>query len=277
MNPTLLGQFHPLDWEALDGSADWLVPQWPAPAHIKAFCTTRGAGSLTGPYASFNLATHVGDDALRVARNRAQFARAMDARPVFLNQVHGTTVVEVRADSAQDAPADGAFTRERRVACTVMVADCLPVLLCDTAGTTVAALHAGWRGLAGDGGQGVIEVALQQLASRVARTAPSASVDWIAWLGPCIGPQAFEVGDEVRAAFVASQPQAAAHFVPSGAGKCLANLPQLARQRLLGVGVNRVYGNDGTLPWCTVGNPSKFFSHRRDRISGRQAASIWLD
>jgi len=148
-----------------------------------------------------------------------------------------------------------------------MVADCLPLLWTDSRGSVVAAAHAGWRGLAGTRGLGVLEALVQALQ------VPPA--DLMVWLGPCIGPDAFEVGDEVKAAFEAGQPAATACFRPLAAGKWLADLPALARLRLQALGVTRIYGNDGSLPWCTVSNPSRFFSHRRDRISGRLAACIW--
>jgi YfiH family protein len=154
------------------------------------------------------------------------------------------------------------------LACTVMVADCLPVLFCDAQGRQVAAAHAGWRGLLGIQGKGILEQAIATFGTQGAE-------GLLAWLGPCIGPQAFEVGDEVRAAFVAATPGAAACFKPLSAGKWLADLPGLARQRLSALGIARTYGNDGGQDWCTVSNPSRFFSHRRDGVSGRMAASIW--
>jgi polyphenol oxidase len=159
--------------------------------------------------------------------------------------------------------ADACFTTSRGVACTIMVADCLPVLLCDEAGRAVAAAHAGWRGLAA----GVVEAAHAGLPK-------GAGV--IAWLGPCIGPDAFEVGEEVKAAFADRESTDSDFFRPHGEGKFLADLPALARRRLRSLGVAAVYGNDGSREWCTVSNPSRFFSHRRDRVSGRFAAAVWL-
>jgi YfiH family protein len=189
-------------------------------------------------------------------------------RAVFMNQVHGSDMLEVGKDTPQALPADGAYTAALDVACTVMVADCLPVLLCDTQGHSVAAVHAGWRGLLGVDGHGVLEAAVAALGTD--------GGELMAWLGPCIGPDAFEVGDEVYAAFVAATPQAADCFKPKAAGKWLADLPGLARQRLAASGIARTFGNDGGDAWCTVGNPLRFFSHRRDGISGRMAACIWL-
>lgn len=248
---------------------DWLVPKWPAPATVRAVCTTRAGGRSQPPYDSLNLGDHVGDDPLAVGSNRAVLAQALGARPVFLQQVHGRGVVALDAHTPHGTEADACLTRERGVACTIMVADCLPLLFTDTRGSVVAAAHAGWRGLAGEGGVGVIETlhAALQVDAR----------ELMVWLGPCIGPQAFEVGDEVRAAFEAGNPRATSCFHPAAAsGKWLADLPTLARLRLAALGITQVYGNDGSPSWCTVTQPSRFFSHRRDRVSGRLAACIWL-
>ena len=248
---------------------DWLVPKWPAAPGVRAVCTTRAGGRSLPPYDSLNLGDHVGDDALAVGSNRAVLAQALGARPVFLQQVHGRGVVALDAHTPQGTEADACLTRERGVACTIMVADCLPLLFTDARGSVVAAAHAGWRGLAGEGGVGVIETlyAALQVDAR----------ELMVWLGPCIGPQAFEVGPEVKRAFEAHDPQAAACFRPAAApGKWLADLPALARGRLAALDIRQVYGNDGSPSWCTVTNPSRFFSHRRDRVSGRLAACIWL-
>ncbi len=254
----------------------WVIPQWPAPARVHALCTTRNGGESAAPYDSLNLGTHVGDDAGHVARNRAVLQQAVGARAVFLSQVHGRQMLELQAQTPDGVEADGCWSRQGGVVCTIMVADCLPILLCDTQGSQVAAVHAGWRGLAGEGGVGVVEEIFKQFkAADPADTAQDAP-EVIAWLGPCIGPQAFEVGSEVRAAFVAAAPQAAQAFQALPSGKWLADLPLLARQRLQALGVRGIYGNDGSTPWCTVSNPSRFFSHRRDRVSGRFAACIWL-
>jgi YfiH family protein len=248
---------------------DWLIPQWPAPAAVHAVCTTRAGGHSHPPYDSLNLGDHVGDDPLAVAANRAVLAQAIAARPVFLQQVHGSGVVALDAHTPHGTPADACYTRARGLACTIMVADCLPLLYTDAAGSFVAAAHAGWRGLAGQGGLGVLE------ALHAALGAPAREL--MVWLGPCIGPQAFEVGDEVRSAFEAHDRAATACFRPAAApGKWLADLPALARLRLAALGLTQVYGNDGSPAWCTVANPSRFFSHRRDRVSGRLAACIWL-
>ncbi len=265
---------------------DWLIPDWPAPASVRAVCTTRAGGVSAPPYDRLNLGNHVGDNPEHVAANRAIFQRAMGARPVFLNQVHGTAVLQLNADTgatklttaagqASPAVADAALTRANGVACTIMVADCLPVLFTTLDGRCVAAAHAGWRGLVGQGGIGILEETYKAFSALALMCKALADTEVIAWLGPCIGPQAFEVGDEVRAAFVANDVQAASLFVPLGGGKWLANLPALARQRLTRLGITQVFGNDGSPQWCTVSEPSRFFSHRRDRVSGRFAVSIW--
>ncbi|WP_431512311.1 peptidoglycan editing factor PgeF [Variovorax sp. DAIF25] len=249
----------------------WLVPDWPVPAHVRAVCTTREGGVSQGPqgrYASFNLGDHVGDDPAHVAANRARLREAIGTRPVFLQQVHGTGLVSLDApDVADGTAADACTATVPGTACTIMVADCLPVLFCDSAGHRVAAAHAGWRGLAG----GVLEQAF-----RAFQDDGQAGSEVIAWLGPCIGPSAFEVGAEVKAAFEAHVPEAAGCFRPGAApGKWLADLPALARQRLRALGIDRVHGNDGGDAWCTVRNASGFFSHRRDGVSGRFAALVW--
>lgn len=249
-------------------NARWLVPDWPAPANVRAVCTTRDGGVSLGRYESLNLGDHVGDEPAQVAGNRDRLRSAVGARPVFLQQVHGTGVVAL--DDAQDAVRDGTAAdactaTATGLACTIMVADCLPVLFTDEAGHRVAAAHAGWRGLAG----GVLEQTVKAFGAEGAGKV-------MAWVGPCIGAGAFEVGPEVKAAFEAHASEAASCFRPApAAGKWLADLPALARQRLRAAGIASVHGNDGTSGWCTVGNPSRFFSHRRDGISGRFAALVW--
>jgi hypothetical protein len=244
--------------------SEWLVPDWPAPANVRAVCSTRAGGCSGGAYESLNLGDHVGDDPSLVARNRAIFERTTGARPVYLKQVHGTAGVAALDGNSEDGiEADGCVTGVRGIACTIMVADCLPVLFATEDGSRVGASHAGWRGLAG----GIVE-------ATVAKLAPPATL--IAWLGPCIGPEAFEVGEEVKQAFEARDASAAFHFRPYRDGKWLADLPALARMRLRALGITRIHGNDGSPAWCTVANPSRFFSHRRDRVSGRFAAAVWL-
>lgn len=233
-----------------------------------------------GGYGSLNLGSHVGDAASAVAHNREVLQGALGAsgsRAVFLRQEHGTDMLELACGTQDDSPADGAFTRERGLACTIMVADCLPILLCDRRGATVAAVHAGWRGLAGVDGKGVLEVIFEQFVALAPVQIAYDATELIAWLGPCIGPDAFEVGADVVNAFTWGSQQSLQCFKPQANGKWLADLPALARHRLGALGVTQVFGNDGSPPWCTVGNPSRFFSHRRDRVSGRQAACIWLE
>lgn len=257
---------------------DWLIPDWPTPAGVHALCTPRDGGVSLGPYASLNLGGHVGDDPAAVAANRATVAQALGAQPVWLNQVHGTRVAVLDEATPDGLEADGCVSTRRGVACTVMVADCLPVLFTTAQGGAVAAAHAGWRGLAA----GVLEATLEQLWAQSQYPRHSAATEFIAketlaWLGPCIGPQAFEVGAEVREAFVARQPSSASLFRAHGPGKYLADLAGLARLRLQALGVTRIHGNDGAPHWCTVGNPARYFSHRRDGgVSGRMAACIWL-
>ena len=249
----------------------WIVPDWPLPPQVCAVCTIRTGGHSLAPYDSLNLGDHVGDSAQAVGANRALFAQSIGARPVFLNQVHGRSVVRLTGNEADGIEADACLTTVAGVACTIMVADCLPVLLALRDGSAVAAAHAGWRGLAGGQGQGVLEAAWQSLRNHAAARAG----DTMAWLGPCIGPAAFEVGPEVKAAFESHDRAAAALFRAHGPGKWLADLPGLARLRLRAMGITQLYGNDGGPGWCTVADASRFFSHRRDRISGRFAAAIW--
>ncbi|MBH1957611.1 MAG: peptidoglycan editing factor PgeF [Burkholderiales bacterium] len=268
---------------------DWLVPDWPTPAGVRAVFTTRAGGVSAVPFDRMNLGDHVGDLPASVAANRALLQSATGtARAVFLHQVHGARVQMLEPLSPDGQPADACVTAHRKLACTIMVADCLPVLLTTQDGRVVAAAHAGWRGLAGGGhagGQGVIESVYESFMALAHAGHAQAAIKTIAWLGPCIGPSAFEVGAEVKAAFESAQPEAARFFVQIGPGKYLANLPGLARLRLQALGIPQVYGNDGSAPWCTVGNPSRFFSHRRDAgfpgngfaTTGRMAASIWID
>lgn len=260
--------------------ADWLRPDWPAPAHVQAVFTTRAGGVSLPPFDGMNLGDHVGDAPDAVAANRERLRAAIAAEPVFLQQVHGVAVAELDrpATSAGVPVADACLSAATGQACTIMVADCLPLLFTETQGRWVGAAHAGWRGLAGQGGVGVIESVLAALRRRAGHEG-SADAEWLVWLGPCIGPAAFEVGAEVRVAFVATHPEATALFAPQPNGKFLADLAGLARQRLRAAGVTSVWGNDGTPDWCTVGEGSRFFSHRRDAgrlgSTGRMAACIW--
>lgn len=248
-----------------------MTPDWPAAPGVHAFCSTRAGGVSRPPYDTLNLGDHVGDDEAAVQENRRRFAGTLQARPVFLKQVHGRGVVRVDARTPDGTEADACWTTEHGVACTMMVADCLPVLLASRDGRIVGAAHCGWRGLAGEQGEGVLETLWAAMAPQA-----GAPADMVAWLGPCIGPQAFEVGAEVRAAFTAVDAQAGRFFRAHAEGKFLADLPGLARRRLAQLGIADIHGNDGSTAWCTVADASRFFSHRRDRVSGRLAAAVWL-
>src|SRR5690606_16264994 len=210
---------------------DLIFPDWPAPASVKAIQTTRKGGYSKGPYADLNLGSHVGDDALTVAANRQLLSPIVPTEPVWLSQVHGTQVINAATASCVPT-ADAAFAVGSNTVCAVMTADCLPILLCDRSGTVVAAVHAGWRGLL----HGVIEASVSAMQKIPA--------ELMAWLGPAIGPTAFEVGDEVREAFLAYDPATEKIFIRHGEGKWLADIYQLARMRLRKSGVESVYGGD---------------------------------
>jgi YfiH family protein len=248
-------------------SDDWLHPPWHGDG-VGAVMTTRVGGSSIAPWGGMNLGAHVGDDPRVVDANRAALAAAIDATPVYLEQVHGAHVVRLGpGDTAQAgslSKADASLTTERGIACTVLVADCLPVLLAAPGARGVAAVHAGWRGLAG----GVVEQALGALCE-AAGCAPG---ELRAWSGACIGPRQFEVGADVLHAFGASPDRIDPYFRPASAGKWLADLAGLARRRLQSAGVRDISG--GT--WCSVEDPSRFFSFRRDGVTGRMAACIWI-
>lgn len=239
-----------------------IYPQWPAPANVRAVSTTREGGASGPPYDSLNLAGHVGDAAAAVQENRRRLYRqlSLPAEPFWLEQVHGIRVVEA-GGSAPQPSADASFSRRPGAVCAVMTADCLPALFCDLDGSVVAAAHAGWRGLAG----GVLEATVAALDVDPARL--------LAWLGPAIGPGAFEVGAEVREAFLAGHPQAAAAFVAQPDGRWLADLYRLAGIRLRAAGVTAIHGGG----FCTYSERERFYSFRRDRVTGRMASLIWLD
>ncbi len=242
----------------MNPSSDWLTPDWPAPASVRACVTTRAGGVSLAPFDSLNLGDHVEDAPLAVAANRQVLIDALGCRPAWLQQVHSADVVE--ADSRCVPTADASWTATPGTACAVLTADCLPALFCDRAGTRVAAAHAGWRGLAG----GVLENTVAALGIEPA--------ELLVWLGPAIGPQSFEVGAEVREAFVAVHTEAQRAFVPSAnAGKFMADLYALARIRLAASGVNAVYG--GGLD--TFSDP-RFFSYRRAARTGRFASLVWI-
>ena len=241
-------------------SEAWRAADWPAPAGVRTLLTTRNGGVSIGAFASLNLGDHVGDDPAAVTENRARLRRQLPAEPLWLNQVHGDRVVD--AAMAEGRPdADASLARERGLVCAVLTADCLPLLLCDLDGRVVAAAHAGWRGLC----QGVIENTVAAMGVPGGRL--------LAYLGPAIGPESFEVGDDVRAAFLAVDPATDAAFKPTLPGKWLADIYLLARQCLAALGVERVYGGGR----CTLREPASFFSYRRDGQSGRMASLIWIE
>lgn len=236
----------------------WIIPDWPAPANVCALVTTRHGGISSGPYASLNLGTRTDDDPAAVAENRARLQAHLPQPPKWLAQVHGAHVVD--ADALQDIPAaDASVALQPGTVCAILIADCLPILFTDRAGSCVAAAHAGWRGLAG----GVI-------ANTVARM-PADPGDLLAYIGPGIGPDAFEVGDDVLHAFCDESPEHRSAFAALRPGKWLCDLPALARIALRRAGLTRIYGGSD----CTVSDPQRFFSYRRDKVTGRMAALIW--
>jgi YfiH family protein len=265
----------------MGGSVEHIIPDWPAPAGVRALFTTRVGGVSRSPFDSLNLGDHVHDDAASVKSNRARLgAITSPARPVFLRQVHGTHVTHLAAATPDGTEADACVVRAGAgLAATIMVADCLPILFACRAGTAVAAAHAGWRGLAG----GVVDTtvrALREVGASAVVPLQSGDSDLVAWLGPCIGPQAFEVGPEVVEAFMTQDAGAIDCFSAQPGGKFLADLPALARRRLQTAGVSSVHGNDGSQAWCTVAQSARFFSHRRDAVrlgsTGRMAACVWF-
>ena len=243
---------------------DLIRPAWPAPSNVRAWMTTRRGGVSEGPYAALaggglNLGRGSGDDLVRVDANRMRLRVRLPGDPTWLRQVHGVRVVDAADATSVNTEADASFTNRPGVVCAVLVADCAPVLFADRAGTRIAAAHAGWRGLA----RGVLEETV-----RVSGLVPH---ETCAWIGPCIGPSRFEVGDDVREAFVVDDPASASAFVPHVAGKWLADLPGLVERRLRAMGVVDVRASRR----CTVLEPESFYSYRRDGITGRMAALIW--
>ena len=238
---------------------DWLIPDWPSPVGIKACVTTRAGGVSAAPFDSFNLGDHVDDDPEAVSQNRSKLTSCLRVQPAWLKQVHGIDVVQ--ASPAQALQADASWSKTPGVACTIMTADCLPALFCNRQGTQVAAAHAGWRGLAA----GVLEAAVNSFADQ-----PS---EILAWLGPAIGPQAFEVGPEVREAFIATHPETAEAFIAgANPGKFMADIYRLARLRLAAHGVTAVYGGG-----LSTYDDERFFSYRRGARTGRFASLVWID
>ncbi len=242
----------------------WIIPDWPAPAQVRAMVTTRAGGNSTGPYSGMNLGRRTADDPAAVEANHALLNQMLPAAPRWLAQVHGSTVVDadMMTGTSNEVPqADASVARHPGTVCAILIADCLPVLFTDRAGSCIAVAHAGWRGLAG----GV-------LANTVARM-PAKPADLMAWIGPGIGPTAFEVGDDVLRAFCADAPERKSAFKPlPAAGKWLCDLPALARDALRRAGVTEVYGGD----LCTYTDPQRFYSHRRNPVTGRMAALLWI-
>jgi len=239
----------------------WIDADWPAPRCVRALSTTRLGGLSRAPYDSLNLALHVGDDPQAVLRNRQWLARrlGLPSEPAWLTQVHGCTLVRVGVQPSE-CEGDASYAEGPGSVCAVLTADCLPILLCDRSGSRVAAVHAGWRGLAA----GVIEAAVAGF--------PDPAGNLLAWMGPAIGPQAFEVGDDVLRAFAATDPWCEQAF-RAHRGRWLADIFALARRRLELLGVGFIGGGD----LCTVSDPARFYSYRRDSITGRMASLIWID
>ncbi len=282
-------------------NSDWLIPNWPAPPHVKAVFTSRGiaqtgfetgkvsksgrngySGASQPPFDAFNLGDHVGDDPTHVMANRHMLQVLLGVKPIYLKQVHGTDVVTLTPKTPHGTVADACITTEKKLACTIMVADCLPVLFTDLEGRFVAAAHAGWRGLA----NGVLRQKIESIHALASINKTYSAIKIIAWLGPCIGSKSFEVGAEVKAVFAEKFARSDQFFAVSGSpdsGKWLADLAGLARLQLrqLGLGDDHIFGNDRSAEWCTVNNPLRFFSHRRDAVklggSGRMAGCIWLE
>jgi YfiH family protein len=242
---------------------NFIIPNWPAPQNVKVLQTTRNGGISHFPYSSLNLGAHVNDDSIAVAKNRQLLNFYLPTEPVWVNQVHGIDVIDA-AQSSCLQNADASFTTKSNVVCVTMTADCLPVLLCDKAGTVVAAIHAGWRGLC----DGAIEATVNKL--------PVEKKDIFAWLGPAIGPNAFEVGDEVRQQFIQHDSHAEQAF-KSKNEKWLCNMYLIAQQRLRQLGVKHIYGGGINEDFCTYTDEKRFFSFRRDNITGRMASLIWLE
>ena len=243
----------------------WFPVDWPAPRGVRAVSTLRGdaqSGVSKSPYGYFNLGDHVGDDPIAVAENRRRLKRAagLPGEPSWLSQVHGIGVADLDSRTPP-GPADAAIARGSAKVCAILTADCLPIVLASDTNDAVAAAHAGWRGLAA----GVIEATVDAMG------APPGGL--LAWLGPAIGPKHFEVGKEVREAFLVGDPGAGAAFEPSPNGRFMADLGMLARRRLQRLGVSRIYGGGE----CTFTLADRYYSHRRDGITGRQATLIWRD
>lgn len=244
-------------------SIAWLEADWPAPAGVRVISTYRGGGASSARFASLNLGDHVGDDPLNVAENRARLVReaGLPTEPCWLTQVHGVGVRNLDTEPRDSEAADAAFTCRPGRVCAILTADCLPIALASESGDRVGAAHAGWRGLAA----GVIESTVGAMKIPPGRL--------LAWLGPAIGPEHFEVGPEVRQAFVDQDAGAEEAFAENARGRFMADLGLLARRRLRNLGIHRIFGGGQ----CTFAAPDKYFSHRRDANTGRQATLIWRE
>jgi purine-nucleoside/S-methyl-5'-thioadenosine phosphorylase / adenosine deaminase len=242
----------------MNNNRHWLEPNWPAPDNVRAITTLRSGGVSTTPYTSLNPALHVGDNAEHVFANREiiQNMLVLPAEPIWLQQVHSNVVVDASSICAP-VEADASFCNKKNVVCAVLTADCLPVLMCSDDGTSVAAIHAGWRGLLA----GVITNTVRAMQSN----------NLMVWLGPAIGKQCFEVGQEVKQAFIAKSEEYNVAFYPLNSDKWLVDIYQLARINLAFVSVDRVYGGG----FCTVTDSERFYSYRRDKVTGRMATLIW--
>ena len=238
----------------------WLQPDWPAPANIHAATTLRTGGASQNNYVSLNTATHVGDNPDLVCQNRQIIKTLLNlpSEPIWLNQIHSNRAIKaIATDTPQQA--DASYTDQSSVVCAVMTADCLPLLVCSTDGSEIAAIHAGWRGLLDD----VIDNTIAAMQNK----------DLLVWLGPAIGAEHFEVGDEVRAAYVAKSAEYASAFKQKNQDKWLADIYQLARINLAFLGITKIYGGD----FCTLTDQERFYSYRRDKVTGRMATLIWRD
>jgi len=243
-------------------SLSWLNIDWPAPPGVRVLSSFRGGGASVAPYASLNLGDHVGDTLEAVAANRRALiaAAGLPAEPIWLEQVHGVNVADLDTPGPH-GPADAAVTRRAKRVCAILTADCLPVVFATESGDTIAAAHAGWRGLK----DGVIEATVEAIGASPQRL--------IVWLGPAIGPRHFEVGAEVRQAFISADPGDADAFDQNARGRFMADLAWLARRRLQRLGISRVHGGDE----CTYARADRYFSHRRDGTTGRQGTFIWRE
>tara|TARA_B100000686_G_scaffold352622_1_gene455277 strand:+ start:2042 stop:2779 length:738 start_codon:yes stop_codon:yes gene_type:complete len=241
---------------------NWITPNWPAPANIQALFTTRIGGISQGPYESFNLGAHVGDKISAVNHNRSKLFESLPSEPKWLNQIHGSKPIWVDKHT-NSFKGDAALSKTKNIVCAVLTADCLPIFLCDETGTVVGIAHAGWRGLI----SGVIEKTIAEMRKECSYI--------IAYLGPAIGPNYFEIGEEVRNSFIKQDKISTSAFIPrsgSNKRKWLANIFLLAHQRLIKAGVTKIYSHEE----CTYSNSDKFFSYRRDGNTGRMAGLIWL-